>query len=85
MRIAQPLFGAAISLTGSGCGLLELNFQLTALLDKLLPLSIQRVQQCLSFIQLSLDKGEVRVGACQGVQLSTQRLQLTLGARQINL
>ena len=51
----------------------------------MLPLSIQGVEQRLSFIQLSLDHGKVGVGTRQGFELSMQRRKLTLGARQINL
>ncbi|MCY1362403.1 hypothetical protein D9M69_491180 [compost metagenome] len=83
--IAQPRFGAAIGLTGSGCGLVKLSFQLHALLDQSLQLLVQRLPQGLGLIQLGLDHSKVRIGTGQGVQLSTQRLQLTLGARPINL
>ena len=46
---------------------------------------IQRLLQGLGRIQLDLDHGKVRIGARQGGQLRTQRLQLTLGTRQINI
>ena len=72
LRVAQPLLGTVIGPTGSGCGLIKLSFQLNALLDPLLQLLIQRLLQVLSFIQLGLDHGKVRIGARQGVHLSTQ-------------
>ncbi|MNQ80022.1 hypothetical protein D3C85_949860 [compost metagenome] len=83
--VVHALFGTAIGLAGSECGLVELVLQSSASLNHLTKLLFQLLLPGLGLIQRGLDRRNIGIGASQRRQILTKRLQLALCTGQVDI